>query len=178
MDYLGPLPLNNKYVLVIIDQRSPYPEIQFVSSTSAKSLIKLLSKVFAIYGNPSKVISDNGPPFKSKFLKEYMESKGIRHHRITPVWPQANVLVERFNRPLMKVIKAAYAEGKDMQEASQTFLAAYRSTPHSSTRVAPSTIMFGREIKHTLPQVPTMVKGGFIVVEIFPWKKTKTIVIG
>ena len=57
----------------------------------------------------------------------------------------------------MKVIKAAYVEGKDMQEACQTFLAAYRSTPHSSTRVAPSTIMFGREIKHTLPHVPTRV---------------------
>ena len=39
MDYLEPLP-NGKYCLVLIDQRSRYPNVAFKTSTNATSLIK------------------------------------------------------------------------------------------------------------------------------------------
>ena len=154
IDYLGPLPLSNKYVLVIIDQRSRYPEIEFLSSTSATQLITALHRVFATYGNPHKVVTDNGPPFQSKTLREFMDAQGIQHHRITPLWPQVNGQVERFNRPLMKAIKAACIEGKDMQTSCYNFLASYRATPHPATKIAPARMMFGRTTKHLLPHIP------------------------
>ena len=62
IDYLGPSP-NGKYVLAIIDQSSTYLVIAVTSSTSAMSLIKILTQVFSQYGFPLKSISDNGPPF-------------------------------------------------------------------------------------------------------------------
>ena len=37
-----------------------------------------------------EIISDNGPPFDSAELGDYMKRKGIKHHRVTPLWPQAS----------------------------------------------------------------------------------------
>lgn len=155
IDYLGPIPVLNKYVLVIIDKRSRYPEIAFVKSTTAKALTDILHKTFATYGNPAKVITDNGPPFPSKEVRTFMEQNGIEHHRITPIWPQANGQVESFNKPLMKAIRAAYVEGKDLETETYKFLRQYRATPHCVTKEAPADMVFGRKLQHPLPQLPS-----------------------
>ena len=59
MDFCGPFP-TGELVLVVIDERSRYPAIEVVTSTSAKSTILALTKVFAIHGIPEKIKSDNG----------------------------------------------------------------------------------------------------------------------
>ena len=112
IDYLGPLP-NGKYVLAMIDQRSRYPVIVVTSSTSAMSLIKILTEVLSQYGLSLKITSDNGPPFTSSKLKNYFLKHSIQHQKITPLWPQANGQIKPFMQPLTKVICAAYIERKD-----------------------------------------------------------------
>ena len=59
IDYLGPLP-NGYYIFVIIDQRSRYPDVEFVHSTAATMLIPRLNRIFSTYGNPENIVSDNG----------------------------------------------------------------------------------------------------------------------
>lgn len=140
--------------MVIIDKRSRYPEIAFLKSTTAKSLIDVLNKTFATFGNPSKVITDNGPPFPSHELRNFMEENGVIHHRITPIWPQANGQVENFNKPLMKAIRTAYIEGKDLETETYKFLRQYRATPHAVTKEAPADLMFGRKLQHAIPHIP------------------------
>ena len=152
IDYLGPLP-NNKYMLVMIDQFSKYPVAAFTKSTSAKDLISVFNKAFSHFGYPETVISDNGPPFKSQALKEYMKRKSIIHHRVTPLWPQANGEVEQFMLPLTKIICTAHVENRDQQEEVLKFLMAYRVTPHSTMGIAPADIMYQREIKYTIPDI-------------------------
>ena len=44
------------------------------------------------------VRSDSGPP-RVKRSKEYMQENGIDHHRITPLWPQANLKAKSFMKP-------------------------------------------------------------------------------
>ena len=51
IDYLGPFP-NNSYILLTIDQRSKYPEIDFTSSTSCNKLMPILERIFSkVYQN-------------------------------------------------------------------------------------------------------------------------------
>ena len=64
IDYLGPLP-NGYYIFVIVDQRSRYPDVEFLHSTAASALIPRLNRIFSTYGNPENIVSDNGPPFPS-----------------------------------------------------------------------------------------------------------------
>ena len=149
-DYLGPLP-NGLYVFVIIDQRSKYPEVELVRRTKAEQLIPILDRIFATYGNPVVYISDNGPPFRSKMISKYMKSRGIKHQFVTPIWPQGNAEVERFMSPLMKTIRIAHIEGKDIRKEINNFLFAYRNTPHSSTKITPANVMSNRKIRHNIP---------------------------
>ncbi len=51
MDFWGPMP-NGEYLLVIIDEYSRYPEVEFVRSTSAQAVIPHLDRVFPTTGFP------------------------------------------------------------------------------------------------------------------------------
>ena len=49
------------YVLVVIDDYSRFLEIEIVHSTSAKAVIPKVDRIFAAYGVPQVVKSNNGP---------------------------------------------------------------------------------------------------------------------
>ena len=50
------------------------------------------------------------PPFTSSGFELYMAEIGVKHQRITPLWPQANTEAENFMKPLTKTICAARTE--------------------------------------------------------------------
>ena len=62
MDFWGPLP-SGQYLLVMIDEYTRYPEVEFVHSTSAEAVIPHIDKVFSTHGFPEQVKTDGGPPF-------------------------------------------------------------------------------------------------------------------
>ena len=50
------------YVLIVIDDYSRFPKVEVIHFTSAKAVIPKLDCIFATYGIPQEVKSDNGPP--------------------------------------------------------------------------------------------------------------------
>ena len=152
IDFCGPLP-SNDYLLVLIDRYSRYPEVEIVRSTRSACVIPKLDKIFAVHGIPYTIVSDNGPPFNSDEFNKYMKILGIEHHLVTPYWPQANGEVERFNQPLEKTIQAAVVEGKIWRQELNKFLLQYRTTPHCTTKVPPSELLFNRKIRGKLPSI-------------------------
>jgi hypothetical protein len=148
--FLGPLP-SGETLFVLIDGRSRYPVTKIMKKTDAPHLIPCLDEISATFGLPKKVISDNGPPFKSKEIKKFMDDNGIQHKTITPLWPQANES-ETFMKPLMKAIRTAHLQKQNWRRTMQEFLLNYRATPHTTTQVAPATLMFGRNTRTRLPQ--------------------------
>ena len=74
---------------------------------------------------------------------------------MTPKWARANGEVERFVHTVKKVIKTAKLEHKNPKQGLNRLLRNYRATPHSTTRVAPSTALFGRPMKTKLPELTT-----------------------
>ncbi len=57
MDFWGPMP-NGEYLLVIIDEYSHYPEVEFVRSTSAEAVIPYFDRVFSAHGFPEIAKTD------------------------------------------------------------------------------------------------------------------------
>ena len=107
---------------------------------------------FTTYGIPYKLTSDNGPPFRGAEMKRFAEYLAVTHRRITPLWPKANSSAEGFNRYLRKVIQSANLEKRSWQQALNTFLRNYRSTPHVNTGKSPADLMFpGRNYRIKLP---------------------------
>ncbi|XP_020896027.1 uncharacterized protein K02A2.6 [Exaiptasia diaphana] len=130
-----------QYVLVVIDDYSRFPEV--VHSTSAKAVIPKLDRMFAAYGVPHVVKSDNGPPFNGNEFSQFADYLGFKHRKVMPLWPEANGEVERFMRTFGKVLRTS----TNWKQSMFSFLRNYRATPHCTTGVAPATALFGRPIR-------------------------------
>ena len=81
-------------LLVLVDAYSRWPVVQLVPSTDAPSNIAVLRGLFAAYGFPELVCSDNGPPFSPAAFRKFLESTGTRYLNAPPYRPQANGLAE------------------------------------------------------------------------------------
>ena len=144
---------NKEYLVLITDDYSRYPVVEIVKSTSVATVTLKLDKVFSEFGVLDVVKSDNGLPFNSKDFASFADDLGFKHRKVTPTWPRANGEVERFVRTVKKVIKTAKLERKNYKQELNRLLRNYCATPHSTTRVAPATALFGRPMKTKLPEV-------------------------
>jgi len=80
----------------------------------------------------------------------FLQSLGIRHSRTALYSPQSNAEAERLKRVLKDGIKAALADGKSFRDGVRQTLAAYRTIPHSTTGVSPSSLMLAFPVRMTL----------------------------
>ena len=150
VDFYGPLP-TGEYLLVVVDRYSRFPEVEIVHSTRASTVIPKLDKIFAVHGIPTLLKSDNGPPFNGEEYQRYLTALGIKAIFSTPKWPQGNTEVERFMQPLGKSLKAAKLDGRPWKQELSRFLLHYRTTPHCTTGVPPSELLFNRQVQGKLP---------------------------
>jgi transposase InsO family protein len=152
VDFLGPV-LDSRYLMVVIDEYSRYPVVCVLKTTAATAVLPHLKEVFAMFGTPTQVKSDNGPPFSSEAFAQFAKEQGFHHQKITPYWPNANAEAERFMKPLMKALRTAQVLGKPWKDHLTDFLKGYRNTPHPSTGQAPTSLLLGRQVQTGLPQL-------------------------
>ena len=69
---------------------------------------------------------------------------------------QANGLVESFIKPLKKAIRTAHTQGQVWQKELPKFLLNYRTTPHTTTKVAPAQLLFNRVVNNGIPANPNL----------------------
>ena len=101
IDFYGSLP-SGQYILVIMDCYSRFPEVEILTSISAKNVIPKLDYILAWHGVPSKITPHNGPSFQSHEFHRYMIMMGIKHTTSTLLWPQGNSEVEAFMKPFVQ----------------------------------------------------------------------------
>lgn len=152
IDIVGELqaaPASSRFLLVITDRHSKWPEIFATSSITSETVCKVLRSLFARWGLCEKVLTDNGPQFGNVFT-EFLRERGIQHLKTSPYRPSTNGQTERLNRTLMDSIRAAWSEGTPMQDALLQFLETYRSTRHALTGKSPAELMMGRRWRTAL----------------------------
>ena len=154
MDILGPLPLSNqgnKYILVIADWFTKWTECVAIPDIETKTVAKAFVDTFVSrFGVPLQIYSDQGRCFESKLMQDLCDLMGIDKTHATSLRPQANGLVERFNRTLISMLKSyCQVQQNNWDFYLQQVMMAYRSSPHSSSKISPNRMMLGREI--TLP---------------------------
>ena len=153
IDLFGPLS-TGETILGIVDEFSKWPELYVLNEgTKAKDVISALDDMFSRYGNTDWVVSDRGPQFISWEFENYMESKGIRHHLVTSLYPQANSCIERFFRNLKKFVKVCELERKSLKEELAHFLRVFRNTPSRATGRSPASLVLNFEPRIDFPVV-------------------------
>ena len=152
VDICGPFP-GGEYILVAIDYYSRWFELGILYSITSSKVIGLLENWFTSHGLPEVLVSDNGVQFTSSEFSQFMSNNGIHHRKVTPYSPQANGEVERQNRTILQAIRAFVQEGKSWKKELNTFLFAYRTTPHSVTGISPAELMYGSKLRTKLPDM-------------------------
>ena len=145
IDFAGPF--KGRMFFLLIDAHSKWPEIHEMPSTTADRTIAVLRHIFAAYGLPQQVVSDNGPQFTSGEFMDFLQSNGVKHVRTAPYHPSSNGAVERLVQTFKQSMKAGEGDGRPLQHQLQSFLMSYRSTPHATTGVSPASLFLGRPIR-------------------------------
>ena len=73
IDMVGPLPLTkwrNRYILVVVDYASRYPEAVTVPTLEASRISEELITIFSRVGIPLEVLTDQGTNFQSELFQE------------------------------------------------------------------------------------------------------------
>ncbi|KAK9686648.1 Integrase core domain [Popillia japonica] len=105
IDFAGPYP-GGKYLLILIDEHTRYPIVEVISALDAQTVTKKLNEhtrypivevisaldaqtvtkklrhIFAMFGLPKRLKSDNGPPFSSNNFKVFLDEFNIEHHLV------------------------------------------------------------------------------------------------
>ena len=79
-----------------------------------------------------------------------MRNNGIKHIRCAPYHPSSNGLAERFIQTFKKAMLAGDREGCDLKYRLCQFLLKYRSSPHTTTDVAPCELFLKRSMRTRL----------------------------
>ena len=150
---MGPLPTKD-LLLVIIDGRTRYPEVEINRNTSAQSTIQCFESIFCRHGIPRTIVSDNGPPFQGDEIRQYIYvykwDQTLQNYAHMATSKRRSR--DRFMKPLTKCLQTAVVEHKDWKLELQRFLLNYRATLHCTTNVPPATALFGRNIRTKLPE--------------------------
>ena len=131
-DILGPLPdsdRGNKYILIIGDYFSKRTEAYAIPNQEATTVARVLVEEFvARFGIPRQIHSDQGRNFESKVFQEMCNSLGMEKTRTTPLHPQSDGMVERFNRTIEEMLCKFVAENqRDWDGHLPILMMAYRS---------------------------------------------------
>ncbi|GFW04467.1 hypothetical protein TNCV_878361 [Trichonephila clavipes] len=151
-DILGPLPRTasgNKYLLVVMDYFTKWPEVYPIPDQEAPTVAEaIVQHWISRYGVPLQLHSDQGRNFVSAVLKGVCELLGIDKTKTTPLHPQSDGMVERFNRIILNNLSLMVSKNQqDWDQKVPLFLLAYRSAVHETTGYSPSQMLFGQDLR-------------------------------
>lgn len=89
---------SNRFILVICDYATRYPEAYPLREFTAKQVANVLLHFFSHVGIPKEVLTDQGTNFMSRILNQVYQLLGIKRVRTTPYHPQTDGLVEHLIR--------------------------------------------------------------------------------
>ena len=173
MDFIGPLRQSadgKKYILLVVDSFSRWPEAFALPSADAITVARVLYKeIFTRYGAPHSLVSDRGPQFVSSLVKALCEIFNVTRTLTSPYHPQTNAACERFNSYLEATMRTYVSpDQSDWPCTLPGILMAYRNTQaHRSTEFSPYYLLFGepmytpidREITANIPEVSAQYRG-------------------
>ena len=143
---------DKQHFLIVIDSHSKWLEVFPMSSTTSQNTIAVLRSLFASYGLPEELVSDNGPQLVSKEFTQFLQSNGIKHTAVPAYHPASNGPAERsvqiLKRALTKdVLEADGKASLPLSHRLANFLFMYRNTPHTVTGRTPAELFLKRQVR-------------------------------
>ncbi|XP_033724551.1 uncharacterized protein K02A2.6-like [Pecten maximus] len=138
--------LERRPYIVVVDAFSGYPEVVSLTSQTSAAVIQVMKTIFARYGIPAQVLSDNGPCYSSKEFQKFVEEWDFRHVTSSPGYPKSNGMAER----AVQTVKSIIRKCKESNQDPHMGLLAYRTTPMDNG-LSPAEMLMGRQLRCNLP---------------------------
>ena len=139
LDFAGPF--LGKNILVSVDAHSKWIEATCTPSTSSSCVIEELRTMFAKFGLPETIVTDNGSGFVSEEFETFLKSNGIRHVTSAPYHPASNGLAERAVQIVKRGLKKVTSGSMNTRLARVLF--SHRIMPQTTTGVSPAELLIG-----------------------------------
>ncbi len=134
-----------QHALVTVDYFSGFITFDLINSETTEAVTKVLNSIFQKFGLPEKILSDNGPCFKSNTFKRFCEQLDIGHLISSPHYHQSNGRAERAIETIEQILKKARND-IEITKALTTYL----DTPVSDTLPSPAELFHNRRINTRL----------------------------
>ena len=148
--------LGDENYLVTVDYYSDYFELDFLSDTTAESVIDASKRHFARHGI-ADMVTDNGPQYSSAHFSKFAREWEFQHTTISPLHSQSNGKAESAVKIAKNPVKKAKRGNKDLQIS----LLEWRNTPNSNG-LSPVQKLMSRMSRSTIPTTEALLKPGVI----------------
>ena len=153
VDFIGPFPRSktgNSYALVCVDGFTRFSWILPTRNATSSCAINALKVVFASFGPPKHIVSDNASCFVSGSFNQFCWDFGISRITTSPHYPKPN-FAERMNRNLKAALIAYHSQCHSSWDSLLPWLSiAFNSALHEALGVSPASLMLGFVPKHPL----------------------------
>ena len=149
LDYAGPF--LGHHFLIAIDAYSKWPVIKMVPNLSSKVLVSTLRDMFADFGKPREMVTDNGRSFIAEETRRFLELNGVRLLHSPPWHPASNGLAERTVQTF-KLIMGKLKDGDVRTRLARTQWA-MRTRPSATTGKTPAQLFVGRDFRTHITSV-------------------------
>jgi hypothetical protein len=142
----------NYFLLIVVDAFSKWPEAFVMKSTTSTATMEILDDLFARYGLPDELVSDNGPQLVSAQFENFLRERGIRHKTTPQYFPATNGQAERFVQTIKGSLLRSL-EGKPSVGVAvhlRKTLSQIRIQENDTTNKAPCELFLGRRTKSLL----------------------------
>lgn len=85
----------NGHYVVVVDFYSRYIEMANLPTLSTSTTVECLKVIFARFGVPETLVTDNGPQFVSTDFADFAKDYGFSHMTSSPCYPQSTGEAER-----------------------------------------------------------------------------------
>ena len=133
-------------ILIIADSYSGWLEALICSNRTTMTVINALRSVFARFGVPLTLVSDNAPEYTSGDLKSWLASIGCELIHTPEYHPQSNGLAERMVRVVKDAMKCYNASKCTIHAFVHRLLFVHRNTVLRDGKT-PAEILTGRKVR-------------------------------
>ena len=136
-------------LLVVCDYFSNFIEVEQVRKVNTSRVTKALKPLFARYGVPRVLVSDNGPQFDSEEFACFAKSWDFKQQTSSPRYPQSNGKAEN----AVKTVKRLFTKCRESGQSEYQALLDWCNTPTEGIGTSPAQRFLGRRFKARLIQL-------------------------
>ena len=138
---------HSHHYLLVADYFSKFPIVKKLSNQTSGHVINLLKTIFAEYGIPAVVYTDQGTQFASEEFRAFAVEYRFQVQHSSPRYPQSNGFIEAMVKTAMNIREKEEESGSDPHLA----MLIYQSTPIRPGQLSPAELLTQRKYRALLP---------------------------